>query len=406
MSERLLHILLVEDNLGDAVLVQEMLFDAEGAPFTLHRAESLLEGLDKLAQTGMDAILLDLNLPDSEGLETLTAMQAHAPGIPIVLLTGNDDKSLALSAVEAGAQDYLSKDKLTADALVRALRYAVVRYQNRPEPLESGSGPATCRVIALLGGKGGVGTTTVACHLAVELRRQTEHEVLLVDLDTNAGSVAFVMQIKSPYSVLDAADNVHHLDASVWRSMVSQTGDGLDVLCSPGASGTREEISAGRIVHALRFARQHYAWIVLDLGRLNPLSAKLVTSVDEVLLVTTSDVIAVHETGCVVEAMQSLEAVMNAPSLIQNQADKWSSMPDVVKAVIKLPIRAALPECREDLSEAYTKGKLAGETTPFRQSVAALAADVAGLPRKKGTAAGFSLRRLPFFHLRQPSHAE
>ncbi|MCP5115839.1 MAG: response regulator/pilus assembly protein, partial [bacterium] len=165
-------VLLIEDNPGDAILVQEMLFEVEGAPFHLQHAESLLGGLDKLADFPADVILLDLNLPDSSGLETFTTMKSHAPATPIVLLTGHDSEALALAAVEAGAQDYLSKDKLDADSLARALRYAIIRHQSGIEvspDTDSGGG----KTLAVVGAKGGVGATTVACHLAAELRGQT-----------------------------------------------------------------------------------------------------------------------------------------------------------------------------------------------------------------------------------------
>ena len=120
-------LLLVEDNPGDARLVKEMLADSGDILFRVHTAESLVAALDALAQGKFDVALVDLSLPDSDGLETLSTIQRHAPGLPIVALTGHDSIAMALAAVERGAQDYLVKGTLTTDSLVRALQYAVVR---------------------------------------------------------------------------------------------------------------------------------------------------------------------------------------------------------------------------------------------------------------------------------------
>ncbi len=105
-------VLLIEDNPGDTDLVKATLAEAEGAKFELHCSETLLTGLDRLARGDFDLVLLDLSLPDSHGLDGLTAVRNHAPTIPVVLLTGWNSESLALRAMQSGAQDYLIKGSL------------------------------------------------------------------------------------------------------------------------------------------------------------------------------------------------------------------------------------------------------------------------------------------------------
>ena len=109
MSQPVLRVLLIEDNPGDAELVKEALADANDTAFQVYCAEALLPGLDRLARGDIDLVLLDLSLPDSHGLDGLNAIRTHAPNLPVVLLTGLDSESLALRAVQSGAQDYLVK---------------------------------------------------------------------------------------------------------------------------------------------------------------------------------------------------------------------------------------------------------------------------------------------------------
>jgi diguanylate cyclase (GGDEF)-like protein len=132
MDERY-NVLLVEDNPGDARLLKEMLAEEPAAPFTLQCADRLARGMEMLSSERIDLLLLDLSLPDSHGLETFSKVYAHAPKVPIIVLTGNDDGALALSAVKAGAQDYLFKGKLDRELLVRSMQYSIERKRYQEE---------------------------------------------------------------------------------------------------------------------------------------------------------------------------------------------------------------------------------------------------------------------------------
>jgi DNA-binding NarL/FixJ family response regulator len=122
-----LKVLLIEDNPGDARLIQEMLSEAKDILFELECVDRLSAGFEFISAGGIDIVLLDLSLPDSEGLETLTKTHTSAPEVPIIVLTGLDDKALGFEAVRKGAQDYLTKGEATTALLSRAIRYAVER---------------------------------------------------------------------------------------------------------------------------------------------------------------------------------------------------------------------------------------------------------------------------------------
>ena len=121
------HLLLVEDNPGDARIVELLLAGLPAFPTTLAQAGNLSRALADLELHAIDAVLLDLGLPDSQGLDTFHRMHEPFPRIPIVLLTGSDDEALGLEAVQAGAQDYLVKGRIDAMILGRTLRYALER---------------------------------------------------------------------------------------------------------------------------------------------------------------------------------------------------------------------------------------------------------------------------------------
>jgi diguanylate cyclase (GGDEF)-like protein len=126
-------VLLIEDNPGDARLIREMLAEEPAAPFLINCVDRLSRGLEVLAAGEARLVLLDLSLPDSHGLETFAKVYAHSPRIPIIVLTGNDDHELALSAVKTGAQDYLVKGKIDRELLLRAMQYSIERKRYQEE---------------------------------------------------------------------------------------------------------------------------------------------------------------------------------------------------------------------------------------------------------------------------------
>jgi len=129
MIPELKRVLLIEDNPDDALLIREALAEAGEAPLALEHLDRLSAGLERLAQGGIDLVLLDLSLPDSHGLDTLATVNARAPSVPVVVLTGRDDAELATQALRLGAQDYLVKGQTDSNLLERSLRYAVERHR-------------------------------------------------------------------------------------------------------------------------------------------------------------------------------------------------------------------------------------------------------------------------------------
>jgi signal transduction histidine kinase/DNA-binding NarL/FixJ family response regulator len=127
MDSQSIKVLLIEDNSGDARLIQELVKEAATTQFELTHVSRLTTGLQCLVEEAFDVLLLDLGLPDSQGLDTFLQTQTQAPDIPIVVLSGLDSEALALEAVREGAQDYLVKGRVDGNLLTRALRYAVER---------------------------------------------------------------------------------------------------------------------------------------------------------------------------------------------------------------------------------------------------------------------------------------
>ena len=129
MSDATTRVLLIEDNPDDACFLHEALSETREEQIELVHVEQLDDAVKRLRQETFQVILLDLSLPDSQGIETVLRVQDQAPSVPIIVLTGLDDDNIALQAVRAGAQDYLVKGDIDARILVRSIRYASERKQ-------------------------------------------------------------------------------------------------------------------------------------------------------------------------------------------------------------------------------------------------------------------------------------
>ncbi|MBC1218823.1 response regulator [Nostoc sp. UCD121] len=129
MAGKNIKVLLVEDNPGDVFLLQEFLKEVTTVVVDLIPVERLSEAINYLAKEIFDVILLDLSLPDSQGLESFVIAHHQAKATPIIVLTGINDETLAIRAMQEGAQDYLVKGQVTGDLLVRSMRYAIERQR-------------------------------------------------------------------------------------------------------------------------------------------------------------------------------------------------------------------------------------------------------------------------------------
>jgi len=134
---RNIKILLIEDNTGDARLIQEMLIEAGSNQSDLERCDRLSAGLERINSGGVDALLLDLGLPDSNGIDTFLRVYAQAPEVPTVVLTGLNDAQLAAKLVSSGAQDYLVKGQFDDNLLMRTIRYSIERKRSEKVMRES-----------------------------------------------------------------------------------------------------------------------------------------------------------------------------------------------------------------------------------------------------------------------------
>lgn len=133
MDDKIIKLLYVEDKIENVILMREFTNEIKNVRYEMTHAQQLDEALLELNSEHYDIIILDLSLPDKQGLDIITMVCERAPEIPIVVMTGMDDETMAIKALQRGAEEYLVRKKMNNHALSRILRYAIMRHKGRAE---------------------------------------------------------------------------------------------------------------------------------------------------------------------------------------------------------------------------------------------------------------------------------
>jgi pilus assembly protein CpaE len=329
--------------------------------------------LEKLGRVRPDVLLVELTRLNLTLDEAVRSLKANVAAPMVVVLHKSADPELILAALRAGANEYLYAP--FGEKLKKSLeRLALERLKQRGGRAQGG------KAIAFLSVKGGCGSTTIACHVAAEIARQSRQQVLLADFDLDAGLVSFLMKSRSKYSLIDAIKNINRLDLSFWKALVSNGLPGLEVIAAPSAMTPKEHLNPEQVRHVLRFVRSCYQWTIVDLGRsLSLLSMHALGEIDELYLVSTMELLSLHQTRQIAEALVHSGYRRDRMHLILNRTPKRPPLTwEEIEKLLGLSLYAVLPDESTELHSCYTEGKLLSATSQLGKHLGRLAAKLAG----------------------------
>jgi pilus assembly protein CpaE len=308
----------------------------------------------------------------SEPLEGLVASIKQAAGDPMIIALNTSAQADAiLSSLRAGINEYLFPP------LQETLRKALERRSlEKSRGRVKGSGKS----MGFVSAKGGCGATTLVCHVAAELGRASQ-KVLLCDLDLDAGMVGFITKTKSVYSILDAVNNLHRLDISYWKALVSNGIPGVEIVSTPLALAAKMPPKDDQIRQILAFARPHYDWTLVDLGRsLSRLCMAALDEVDDLCLVTTLEVPALHQCKQIIQTLLDGGFGKNRLKLILNRSPKRLDItPGELEKMLGTPIFAMVPNDYPELYETYAEGRMLNRTSELGKQMTRLAMKLSGM---------------------------
>jgi len=341
--------------------------------------------LDRLERMRPDVVLIDIS-GWREPLEGLVTSIRVAIGDPMIIaLNTSAEANVILSSLRAGVNEYIFPP--IQESLKKALEKRSAERSRRREGAK-GAGKS----FAFLSAKGGCGATTIVCHVAQELGRQNQ-KVLLADLDLDAGLVGFITKTKAVYSILDAVNNLHRLDISYWKALVSNGIPGVEIVAAPLALASKQQPKDDQVRHVLTFARPHYDWTLVDLGRgLSHVAMAALEEMDEVCLVTTLEVPALHQCKQIVQTLIDSGYGKARIRLVLNRAPKRLDItPGELEKMLGVPIFFMVPNDYPELYETYAEGRMLTQSSDLGRQIARLALKLAGLEGEKTAKKKFGL---------------
>ena len=211
----------------------------------------------------------------------------------------------------------------------------------------------------------------------------------------------FLTKTKPGYSLLDAVNNLHRLDVSYWKALVSNGIPGVEIIAAPSAAAHKTPPRQEQLRHLFGFLRSCYDFTLVDLGRsLTRVGATALEELDEAYLVTTLEVPALHQAKQVLQILMDGGYGKDRIRLILNRVPKRSELaPGEIEKILGLPVFAVLPSCYPELHECYSIGKLLPERSVLGKHIRELAKRMAGIeePPKKRFAEMHKMKKLLAF---------
>jgi pilus assembly protein CpaE len=321
-----------------------------------------------VASEAPNLCLLEISEPYDRGLALIPEMLRADAKLPIVAVLSANDPELVLRCLRQGASDFLIQP-FTLEQVEVALQ-KIAKLQ--PSRLKSPG-----RVYCIVPAKGGCGASTIASNLAYQLKRG-EKRILLADLDPLAGTLSFLLKIKSSYSFMDVLARAQDIDADLWKAVVTNR-QGVDVLLSPEVmtEGMSELRDARGIVE---YARHTYDIVVLDTGGVyGDWNLSQVQVADEILLVTTNELTSLQSVQRVLGYLDTNNIPRYKLRLIVNRYDRHTGLSkDVIGTALHTEIFHILPADYDAIQKSLMEGKPLAANTSFGKSMIGLVDRLAG----------------------------
>jgi pilus assembly protein CpaE len=318
------------------------------------------EGIETAKQSRPDVILMDINMPDMDGITATEMIRKDLPFTQVVILSVQGDPNYMRRAMLAGARDFLTKpptvDELTA-AVRRAGRMALDEKSKTPPafvPQKGGGRPGLVavpsatygKIIVVYSPKGGSGCTTVATNLAMTLQNE-ETTVALVDGNLQFGDVAVFLNEQGKNSVVDLAPRADELDPQIIDEvMITHTKSGVRILVAPSRPEYAESVSGEQFIKVLKYLRRLYSYVVVDTSSaLTDVTLAAMDAADLIVLITTQDIPAIKNARLFLDLVDVLKIDRQRVLFVMNRYDKRIGItPDKVSDSFKHEIVAVLPD--------------------------------------------------------------
>jgi pilus assembly protein CpaE len=357
-------------------------------------AKSGKEGIELSQEYDPDVVLMDINMPDMDGISATEAILRKLPHVQVIILSVQGDQNYMRRAMLAGARDFLTKPPM-ADELISAIRRAgEMAQQERTKLVQarnivtstatsvaSGFSLTQGKVITIYSPKGGTGCTTIAVNLALALHNE-DTRATLIDGNFQYGDVAVFVNEQGKNTIVDIATRVDELDPDIVESvMINHAASGVHILAAPSRPEYAEKISGDQFSQLIDYLRQMYAYVVIDTTPiLTDITLTAIDRSDVIVLVTTQDIPSIKNARLFLDLLQTIGIERERIVFTMNRFDKRIAItPERVGDNLKQQVAAVIPLDERVVVPAVNRGVpfiLDNKTQPSARGILSLAESV------------------------------
>jgi len=315
------------------------------------------EGLDLAKETKPDVILMDINMPDMDGITATESIRKSVPFAQIIILSVQSDPNYMRRAMLAGARDFLTKPP-SVDELTSAIQRAGAMAHDERAKIGTGytlqaQGPGAAisatteygKVITVYSPKGGTGCTTLATNLAISLNND-ETPTVLVDANLQFGDIAIFLNEQGKNSVMDLASRAEELDPEIVDSvLLKHANSGLKILPAPHRPEDAEGVTGAQLGKVLSYLCRLYSYVVVDSpSDLSDLNLNVMDVSDLIVLITTQDIPSLKNCRLFLDLADALGIDRRHILFVMNRFDKRINiLPERISENFKQEIVAVIP---------------------------------------------------------------